>query len=231
MLATITILLGSALAILQDNLKRRLAYSSIAQIGYILLGIGLLSEQAMVGAVYHIFTHAFMKGCLFLCAGAIIVQAGKKNISEMVGIGYKMPLTMICFTLASFSMVGIPPFNGFISKWQLCVAALELGRPIFVALLIISSLLNAVYYFPIVIAAFFHRKGGSEDHGHTDTLDHGDALAEESARPGLAAEAPAGMLVPTAILPGLLYLCPAAGELALEMIKTVAVTVLSDIIE
>jgi multicomponent Na+:H+ antiporter subunit D len=154
-LATVTILLGSAMALLQDDIKRRLAYSSIAQIGYILLGISLLSERAFIGAVYHIFTHAFMKGCLFLIAGAIIVRTGERRISRMGGLGLKMPLTMIAFTLCSLSMVGIPPFNGFISKWQLCLGALDIGQPFYVILLIVSSLLNAAYYFPIVIAAFF----------------------------------------------------------------------------
>jgi len=154
-LSTITILLGSAMALLQDDIKRRLAYSSIAQIGYIILGISLLSERAFVGAVYHIFTHAFMKGCLFLIAGAIIVRTGERRISRLGGLGLKMPLSMIAFTLCSLSMVGIPPFNGFISKWQLCLGALDIGEPFYVFLLIVSSLLNAAYYFPIVISAFF----------------------------------------------------------------------------
>jgi multicomponent Na+:H+ antiporter subunit D len=221
-LASVTILLGSALAILQDNLKRRLAYSSIAQIGYILLGISLLSERAMVGAVYHIFTHAMMKGCLFLCAGAIIVQTGKKNISEMGGIGFKMPLTMLCFTIASFSMVGIPPFNGFISKWQLSLAALELNRPEFVALLIISSLLNAVYYFPIIIAAFFNRRSEAESGAHNG---HGGHPPHEDPAPALSlsSEAPWEMLVPTAVLAvGCFIFALTPVNWPLEMIKTVA---------
>lgn len=197
-LASITILLGSALAIMQDNLKRRLAYSSIAQIGYILLGIALVNERAMLGAVYHIFTHAFMKGCLFLCAGAIIVQTGKKNISEMGGLGYRMPLTMICFTIASLSMVGIPPFNGFISKWQLSLASLEAGMPVFVALLIISSLLNAVYYFPIVVAAFFGHK--KQEKSGVKKIRRGEDRETSVVKPGLAEEAPGSMLIPTAIL-------------------------------
>ncbi|MEW5784694.1 MAG: proton-conducting transporter membrane subunit [Bacillota bacterium] len=221
-LASVTILLGSALAITQDSLKRRLAYSSIAQIGYILLGIAMLNERAMVGAIYHIFTHAFMKGCLFLCAGAIIVKTGKKNISEMGGIGFKMPLTMICFTLASLSMVGIPPFNGFISKWQLSLAALESGREIFVALLIVSSLLNAVYYFPIIIAAFFNRKPETAEHGHAadSAAAHGN---EPVPKLSLAGEAPLGMLLPTAILAAgcfLFALTPV--NWPLEMIKIAA---------
>jgi multicomponent Na+:H+ antiporter subunit D len=154
-LAVITILLGSAMALQQDQLKRRLAYSSVAQIGYVLLGLSLLSERALFGALFHVFSHALMKGCLFLCAGAIIVQTGEKYISKMTGIGYKMPVTMVSFALASLTMVGIPPFNAFISKWNLAVASLETGRALLVGVLIVSSLLNALYYFPIVINAFF----------------------------------------------------------------------------
>ena len=170
----ITILLGSAMALLQDDLKRRLAYSTIAQIGYIALGVFLLSEQGLTGGLYHLFSHAFMKGLLFLCAGAIIVQTGIRNISQMKGIGLKMPLTMVFFTIASVTMVGIPPFNGFISKWQLALASLDAGQPIFVAILIVSSLLNAAYYFPIVITAFFPGEVAAH-YGHDDAEDHGDS--------------------------------------------------------
>ena len=161
LLAVITILLGSALAMQQDHLKRRLAYSSVAQIGYVLLGISLLTERAMFGALFHIYSHALMKGTLFLCAGAIITQTGKKYISQLAGIGYQMPVVMISFTIAAVTMVGIPPFNAFISKWHLAVASLETGQSALVALLILSSLLNAVYYFPIVINAFFSNENKS----------------------------------------------------------------------
>jgi multicomponent Na+:H+ antiporter subunit D len=154
-LAVITILLGSAMALQQDHLKRRLAYSSVAQIGYVLLGVSLLTERAMFGALFHVFSHAMMKGALFLCAGAIITQTGKKYISQMSGIGFQMPAIMVSFTLASVTMVGIPPFNAFISKWNLAVASMETGHAQLVALLIVSSLLNALYYFPIVSNAFF----------------------------------------------------------------------------
>ena len=157
-LAVVTILLGSAMALQQDQLKRRLAYSSVAQIGYVLLGIAMLSEQALLGALFHIFSHALMKGTLFLCAGAIITQTGKKYVSEMKGIGYQMPVTMVAFTLAAVTMVGIPPFNGFISKWHLAMASLESGQMFLVAVLISSSLLNALYYFPIIVNAFFPRE-------------------------------------------------------------------------
>jgi multicomponent Na+:H+ antiporter subunit D len=219
-LAGITILLGSAMALLQDDLKRRLAYSSIAQIGYIVLGVFLLSQQGLTGGLYHLFTHAFMKGLLFLCAGAIIVQTGIRNISQMKGIGLKMPLTMVFFTIASVTMVGIPPFNGFISKWQLSLASLEAGQPIFVAILILSSLLNAAYYFPIVITAFFpgekaahHGHDEAEDHEHSGQSDAGQSTVAEEAHLNshhgghqvyyggrLGQEAPWHMVVPMGLL-------------------------------
>ncbi len=193
-LATITILIGSALALMQDDIKRRLAYSSVAQIGYVVLGLSMLSELAFVGAVYHIFTHAFMKGCLFLIAGALIVQAGERRISRLGGVGRKMPLTMIAFTLCSLSMVGIPPFNGFVSKWQLCLGALEIGQPFFVVLLIVSSLLNAAYYFPIVVAAFFAGAPGEEkEHDLEAHGAHGGTGLKWQ-------DAPLNMLVPIIIL-------------------------------
>lgn len=220
-IAAVTILLGSALAILQDDLKRRLAYSSICQIGYIFLGIALLSERAMTGAIFHILAHAFMKSCLFLCAGLIITRTGKKRISEMGGIGMRMPLTMACFTIASLSMVGIPPFNGFISKWELSIAALELGLPLLVGLLIISSLLNAVYYFPIVIAAFFNREKATGSESGTRKRMHGvDGI---TAKPVLTEEAPPGMLIPVAVLAtGCFIFSLTPVNWALEAVKNVA---------
>lgn len=199
-LSTITILLGSALALLQDDLKRRLAYSSIAQIGYIVLGISLLSERAFTGALYHIFSHAFMKGGLFLIAGAIIVKAGERRISYLGGIGKKMPVTMIAFTICSLSMVGIPPFNGFISKWQLALGALDIGQPFYVGLLIVSSLLNSAYYFPIVITAFFGSpKSEKETAAGTTTPEPAPSLNLQNTGFKLS-EAPLSMLVPIVIL-------------------------------
>ncbi|HHY10006.1 MAG TPA: monovalent cation/H+ antiporter subunit D family protein [Firmicutes bacterium] len=156
--AVLTILLGSVFAILQTNLKRRLAYSSVAQMGYILLGMALLSEQALVGDVFHIFTHAIMKSCLFLVSGSMILLTGKTEIDDFKGIGKRMPISMVCFTMASLSMIGIPPFNGFLSKWYLGLGALEVNQPLSAIVLLVSSLLNAVYYLPIVINAFFREE-------------------------------------------------------------------------
>jgi multicomponent Na+:H+ antiporter subunit D len=153
-LAVISMLYGSICALSQDDLNRRLAYSGIAQVGYMLLGLALLTEMALVGSIYHIMAHAFMKGCMFLCAGVIFVNTGKTKISEMKGIGLQMPVTMLCFTVAAVSAVGVPPFNLFVSKWHLGLGALEAGMPALIVLLLISSILNASYYFPISINAF-----------------------------------------------------------------------------
>lgn len=158
-LASITILFGSMVAITQDDLFRRLAYSGIAQVGYILLGIAMLTEMAFIGNVYHIFAHAFMKGCLFLCAGAILMKTGKRKISEMGGLGLKMPITMLCFTFPALTSVGIPPMNIFVSKWHLSLGALAIGQPLYVVILLVSSILNAAYYLPIVFKAFFGVEG------------------------------------------------------------------------
>lgn len=154
-LASITIFLGSAVAIAQTDIKRRLAYSSIGQMGYVLLGLALLTENGLVGTIFHIFSHALMKSTLFLAAGAIIYKTGKRKISDLGGIGYQMPITLICFTMASLAMIGIPPLNGFISKLVLSMGALDAGKPAFVFLLILSSLMNGIYYLPIIISAFF----------------------------------------------------------------------------
>ncbi|MBS3898000.1 MAG: monovalent cation/H+ antiporter subunit D family protein [Dethiobacter sp.] len=182
--AVITILLGSAVAITQDNLKRRLAYSSVGQMGYILLGISILNERALMGNIFHIFSHAFMKSTLFLAAGAIILKTGKKNIKDLGGIGRQMPFTMFAFTLAALSMIGIPPFNGFLSKWTLSLGAMDAGVPFYVLILLISSLLNGLYYLPIIIAAFFGEEQG-EGHKHEFVKIN---------------EAPYKMLIPIAIL-------------------------------
>ncbi len=156
--AILTIILGSVFAIMQKSLKRRLAYSSVAQMGYILLGMALLSERALVGDVFHIFTHAIMKSCLFLVSGSMILLTGKTEVDDFKGIGRRMPISMACFTMASLSMIGIPPFNGFLSKWFLGLGALEVNQPFSALVLLVSSLLNAVYYLPIVINAFFRQE-------------------------------------------------------------------------
>jgi multicomponent Na+:H+ antiporter subunit D len=159
-IAIITMFLGSFMAIVQTDIKRLLAYSSIAQMGYIILGVALLSPLGLIGAVIHIFNHALMKGTLFLCAGAFIHQTGLRRVDDLRGIGRRMPLTMACFTMAGLSMIGIPLSVGFISKWYLALGGLESetlgvlgsgGGMVIVGFLLLSSLLNALYYGPIIV--------------------------------------------------------------------------------
>ena len=153
--AAITILVGSFVALSQDGLKRLLAFSTIAQLSYIVLGVGLLSPKGMTGGMVHIAMHAFGKITLFFCAGAIFVATGKKNISEMVGIGRRMPVTMTAFFIASLSIIGMPPCGGFISKWYLVLGSLEAHQIPILVVLLSSSLLNAAYFMPFVYRAFF----------------------------------------------------------------------------
>ncbi len=154
-LVIISILMGSFLALHQENLKKRLAYSTISQLGYILLGILLLNTNAFIGAMMHLLNHAVIKITLFFCVGAIMYTTGKTKISEINGIGKSMNITMFCFTISSISLIGIPPTNGFISKWLLAEGSLVEGKIGFPVILLLSALLTAMYLFPISIAAFF----------------------------------------------------------------------------
>ena len=154
-IAAFTIIVASLIALSQDELKRRLAFSTIGQLSYIVLGVALLSPKGMIGGMTHIAMHAFGKITLFFCAGAIFVATGKKNISEMVGIGKKMPVTMIAFFIGSLSVIGLPPTGGFFSKWYLVLGTLQADQMPMLIVLLGSSLLNATYFLPIVYRAFF----------------------------------------------------------------------------
>lgn len=157
-----TVLFASCVAMTKDSLKARLAYSTVSQLSYIVVGALMASSVAAAGASLHIATHAVGKITLFFCAGAIMVAAHKKNISEMVGLGRQMPITMIAFAIAALSIIGLPPMAGTWSKWYLMVGALEADKLIIVAVLTVSSLLNVAYLLPIPIKAFFNVPSGSE---------------------------------------------------------------------
>jgi formate hydrogenlyase subunit 3/multisubunit Na+/H+ antiporter MnhD subunit len=182
--AGFTMIVASLFAIAQDNLKRRLAYSTISQLAYIVFGVALLNPMGITGAMVHIPFHAFMKITLFLCAGSILVASGKKNVSEMAGIGRSMPITMLAFTVGVLGMCGLPPACGFISKWFLGLGTVEADSLLFLAVLLISSLLDVVYFFPIVYTAFF----GNRERGKL-------SLSQE----GKIKEAPMSMVVPLGI--------------------------------
>ena len=150
-----TILIASLVAMTKDNLKARLAYSTVSQLSYIVLGAALATSMGVLGSGMHIAMHAFGKITLFFCAGAILVALHKSEISDMVGIGRQMPVTMFCFLIGSLSIIGLPPFGGSWSKWYLLLGAIEADQFIFVVVLMVSSLLNILYLLPIVARAFF----------------------------------------------------------------------------
>jgi len=168
--AALAIIIGSVLAIAQYNLKRMLAYSSVSQMGYIMLAVGLSVSTTthpwcgLTPALMHIMNHALMKGCLFLVAGAFIYKADLWNISDFQGLGRKMPCTCAAFTLAAISMIGVPPSVGFVSKVYIILASLDAGEFIFVAIMLLSSLLNLVYFWRVIETMYMKRGVGEEGH-------------------------------------------------------------------
>ena len=162
-LAAATILISSIIAIRQDNLKRRLAYSTISQLSYIILGAMLATEAGVIGGTMHIAMHAFGKITLFFCAGAILVATHKTEISQMRGIGRTMPITMTAYTIGALSIIGAPPMGGLWSKWMLGMAALEAGEVAMIGVLMLSSLLSIGYLLPVSIYAFFNTPDPQND--------------------------------------------------------------------
>jgi multicomponent Na+:H+ antiporter subunit D len=160
--AGITIIVASIIALRSDNLKRRLAYSTVSQLSYVVLAAALLTPMAVIGAALHIASHAVSKITLFFAAGAIYTAAHKTEVSQLDGIGRRMPLTMGAFTVGSLSLIGIPPAAGFLSKWYIISAAAEGGQLLAIAVIVVSTLLNAAYFLPIVHAAFFRPPPAAE---------------------------------------------------------------------
>ena len=175
-----TIIMASVIALSKDNLKARLAYSTVSQLSYIILGVALLTPHAIEGGLIHIVNHAFAKITLFFCAGAIYIAAHKKDISEMGGLGRTMPLTFGAFAVASLSMIGAPPVAGFVSKWYLLVGSMEAHQVGILLILIASTVLNVGYFAPVTYKAFFGKRPAGE--------------AETGIR-----EAPLSMLIPLLI--------------------------------
>ena len=161
-LSLITVFMGSSLALREDTLKKRLAYSTVSQVSYVIFGLMLFHPLALEGAIYQAVFHAIAKNALFMATGAIIYQTHLTQVSQLRGIGGPYSITMWCFTLASLSLVGIPPTGGFVSKWFLAEGALaaETGPMAFwgIGVLMVSALLTAGYLLPIVVRAFFPGK-------------------------------------------------------------------------
>ena len=190
--ASATILVGSIRALGEQNLKRRLAYSTVSQLSYLVLGSAVGSAAALAGAMFHIVAHGFMKITLFFCAGSIYIKTHELEIPKMAGLGRQMPITFGAFTVGALGLAGTPLCVGFISKWNLGLGALQAEQSLFLAVLILSGLLNFAYFFPIIYSAFF---GHPNQHIKYD-------------------EAPATLWVPlaiTAVISVILGIAPNAG--------------------
>ena len=171
-LSILTIFMGSMMAYKEKVLKKRLAYSTVSQVSYILFGLSVMQPIAFVGALMHVIFHSLVKNTLFVSAGAIICKTGKTKVRQLVGIGKEMPVTMWCFTLVSLTLIGIPPTSAFVSKWYLISGALDSGIPglswVGPVVLLISALLTAGYLLTISIKAFFP----GEDYDYTKLVNH-----------------------------------------------------------
>lgn len=183
-LAAAGIIFGSIWAIAQRDYRRMLAFSSVSQVGYIGLGIGMGTPLGLVGALLHILNHATMKACLFLVSGSVYLKTGIQEVARFTGLGRRMKFTMAAFTIGAMSMIGVPPTAGFFSKWYLVRGGIQAGNWVFVAVVLASSLLTAIYFFRLI------------ENIYSDT-------ADEDAAPAVG-EAPASMFVPTVLLAALL---------------------------
>lgn len=161
-LAMIAILSASTVAIFQDNAKRLLAYSSVAQIGYIVAGISLATATGLTSALVHLFNHALMKGGLFLALGCVVYRIGTAQLKELAGLGRRMPWTMAAFVGGGLSLIGVPLTAGFVSKWYLVVGALEVGLWLVAAVVLLGSLLAVIYVWRVVEIAYFKPFNGND---------------------------------------------------------------------
>jgi multicomponent Na+:H+ antiporter subunit D len=164
--AAFTIIAASVIALRQQNLKRMLAYSTIGQLSYVILAAAVLTPLSEVGAAIHIVAHALGKITLFFAAGAIYTASKKTELHQLAGIGARMPWTMAAFTIAALSMIGVPPTGGFVSKWFILAGAFQTDNYVAIFTIILSTVLNAAYFLPIIFAAWFAKEApGGKDHG------------------------------------------------------------------
>ncbi|MBA3061743.1 MAG: hypothetical protein FP833_02075 [Atribacteria sp.] len=153
-LGVVSLLFGASMALVQKDLKRLLAYSTINQLGIVLIGLGIGTELGLTGALFHVLNHAIMKSTLFFCAGIMITETGTREVQGLNGFGRQQPAITFAFIIASLGMIGIPPINGFASKWLICLAAVEAGYVVLVAIILMASAIAAAYYFRVIQVLF-----------------------------------------------------------------------------
>ncbi|MDZ4167457.1 MAG: monovalent cation/H+ antiporter subunit D family protein [Coriobacteriia bacterium] len=198
-LGALSIVMGAFFAVFQDDIKMMLAYSTISNIGYIILGLGLASSYGMIGASVHVFNHAIIKATLFLGAGALIFQTGKRTLTDLAGVGHAMPWTVAAISVGAISIVGIPPTAGFVCKWYIALGAVQAGHPFFAFALVFGALFIFIYYIRMVNAFYFRQP-------------RDPAILEVT-------EAPASMLVPVLILASLCLIMGVMGSVPLSFIE------------
>ncbi|MCR5733830.1 MAG: proton-conducting membrane transporter [Lachnospiraceae bacterium] len=206
-LSLVTVFMGSALAYREEYFKKRLAYSTVSQISYILFGLFITGGTSITGAMIHLFSHAFIKSSLFLIAGIFIIKTGYNKAADYAGIGKKMPVTLWCYTLCSLALIGIPPTGGFLSKWYLATGALASGIPVFRYLgpvvLLISALLTAGYLLPVTMNGFFVAEDDSQGNSESRIPDPGtDGIGDKKdlRKEQLRKEPESSLLIPVIIL-------------------------------
>ena len=206
-LGAISIVMGAFFAIFQEDIKMMLAYSTISNVGYIVMGLGLASRYSVIGASVHIFNHALIKATLFLAAGCLIYKTGYRTLYDLRGVGKAMPLTTAALSIGAISIVGIPPTAGFLCKWYIALGAFEAGQPFFGIALIFGALLIFVYYIRMVNSFYFQQPV------HPEILDVG--------------EAPASMLAPVLVLAALCLIMGVLGRIPLSFIEPAAARLLA----
>jgi multicomponent Na+:H+ antiporter subunit D len=205
--AAIAIIAGGIMALAQKDFKRMFTYVIVAEVGYIVLGIGMANKNGLTGAILHIVNDAFMMACLFLVIGAIYYKTGTRNIYEFRNLNKKMPWTMFAFIIVGLSVIGIPPTCGFFSKWYLLLGAIDGNHWLFAAALLFSSLIAAVLFFRVVENAFLNPQEGHHSSGH-----HEEEI--------VADEIPLSMMVPLMIIVvGIMTLGPLSSKIISSMIQ------------
>ena len=208
-LGALSIVMGAFFAVFQDDVKMMLAYSTISNIGYIVMGLGLASSAGVIGASVHVFNHAIIKATLFLGAGALIFRTGKRTLTDLAGVGHAMPWTVAAISVGAISIVGIPPTAGFLCKWYIALGAVEAGHPFFAFALVFGALFIFIYYIRMVNAFYFRPP-------------RDPAILE-------VREAPASMLVPILVLATLCLVMGVLGRIPLSFIEPAVTRLLAPI--